>query len=376
MLQRCELPRRRVAVTLMGARTGRGPATATAARNLYPPTCPIAGQRAINLLPALVGASPAPIVRAMRIMSTSLLVSLAIASTALAQGNPAPFTVAESGRAFGSLADALGAIGDGRGTVVVAPGTYRQCAVQQGGDVTIRAATPGSVIFDGVPCEGKGAFVLRGRASVVDGIIFQNIRVPDGNGAGIRLESGTLTVRNSLFRNSEEGILTGDYDGGQVSIDKSTFRHLGRCDRDLDCAHGIYIGRLDSLTVTNSRFDLGDGGHYLKARTARVTITGNSFDDSGGKLTNYMIDLSNGASGLIRGNEMVQGKDKDNWSAFITIAPEGREHDSSGLVIEGNKAGFVPGLERGSSFVANFTDDAVKIGANELAPSMKVKDRR
>ena len=309
----------------------------------------------------------------MRILNTTLLVSAAIASTALAQGNPAPFTI--DGNGYASLADALGAIGDGRGTVTVAPGTYHACAVQQGGDITIRAATPGTVIFDGVPCEGKAALVLRGQTSTVDGIIFQNIRVPDGNGAGIRLESGNLTVRNSLFRNSEEGILTGDGEGS-VTIDKSTFRHLGRCDRDLDCAHGIYIGRLDSLTVTNSRFDLGDGGHYLKSRAARVTITDNSFDDSGGKLTNYMIDLPNGASGVIRGNDMVQGKDKDNWSAFITIAPEGREQSSAGLVIEGNKAGFVPGVERNSTFVANFTDDPVRIGANDLAPSMKVKDRR
>jgi hypothetical protein len=312
----------------------------------------------------------------MRILSTSLLVSAAIASTALAQGHAAPFTVAETGQGFASIGDALAAVGDARGTIVIAPGTYRQCGVQQGGDVTIRAATPGTVIFDGVPCEGKAALVLRGQGSTVDGVIFQNIRVPDGNGAGIRLESGSLTVRNSLFRNSEEGILTGDYDGGQVVIDKSTFRHLGRCDRDLDCAHGIYIGRLASLTVTNSRFDQGDGGHYLKTRTARVTIRDNSFDDSGGTLTNYMIDLSNGASGVISGNEMVQGKNKDNWSAFITVAPEGREHSSAGLVIEGNRAGFVPGVERGSTFVANFTDDPVRIGANELAPSMKVKDRR
>ena len=58
------------------------------------------------------------------------------------------------------------------------------------------------------------------------------------------------------------------------------------------------------------------------------------------------------------------------------IAPEGREQDSSALVIEGNKAGFVPGLARGSTFVANFTDDVVRIGQNQLAPSMKVKDRR
>ena len=46
------------------------------------------------------------------------------------------------------------------------------------------------------------------------------------------------------------------------------------------------------------------------------------------------------------------------------------------IVIDGNRAGFVPGLERGSPFVANFTDDPVRIGRNQLAPSMKVSDRR
>ena len=89
-----------------------------------------------------------------------------------------------------------------------------------------------------------------------------------------------------------------------------------------------------------------------------------------------MIDLSNGASGEISRNEMVQGRNKDNYSAFITVAPEGREHDSAGLSIANNSASFVPGLQRSSSFVANFTDDAVKIGANRLAAGIKVTDRR
>lgn len=312
----------------------------------------------------------------MRILSTTLLVFAAIGATALAQGMPTPFTVGESGRSYASLKDAVAAIGHGKGTILIAPGTYAQCAVQQGGDVAFRAQTPGTVILDGQACEGKAALVLRGRSSSVDGIVFQNIRVPDGNGAGIRLESGNLSVANSLFRNSEEGILSGDAPGNSVSIDKSTFRHLGRCDRDLDCAHGIYIGRYASLSVTRSRFDQGDGGHYLKTRTARVTITDNSFDDSAGRLTNYMIDLSNGASGEISRNAMVQGKNKDNYSAFITVAPEGREHDSAGLSIANNSAAFVPGLQRSSSFVANFTGDAVKIGANRLASGIKVTDRR
>src|SRR5690606_33190001 len=116
----------------------------------------------------------------------------------------------------------------------------------------------------------------------VEGLTFQNLRVPDGNGAGIRLERGNLTVVRSIFRSSEEGILTHDDPHSAIVIEDSTFRHLGRCDRDLDCAHGIYVNHYGMLTVTRTRFEAGDGGHYLKSRAARVAISGNSFDDSAG----------------------------------------------------------------------------------------------
>ncbi len=306
----------------------------------------------------------------------ALIVATALASTALAQQRSGPFTVSETGAGYATLADAVNAIGDRQGTIVIAPGSYGDCAVQNGGAITYRAATPGSVILDGGICEGKAALVLRGRAARVDGIVFQNMRVPDGNGSGIRLEQGDLDVVNSLFRNSEEGILTHDDPAHAIRIDHSTFSRLGRCDRDLDCAHGIYVGQYGSLAVTRSRFEAGNGGHYVKSRAARVAITDNSFDDSNGKLTNYMIDLSNGSAGLISGNEMVQGKDKDNWSAFITIAPEGRARSSAGLDIRDNRASFAPGIQRQSTFVANWTDDAVRIGANTLAAGLKVTDRR
>ncbi|MGK2910167.1 MAG: right-handed parallel beta-helix repeat-containing protein [Sphingobium sp.] len=312
----------------------------------------------------------------MKMPAIALVIVTALASTALAQQRSGPFMVAESGAGFVSLADAVNAIGGGSGTIVIAPGTYRDCAVQTEGAITYRSATPGEAIFDGGICEGKAALVLRGQSAIVDGVVFQNMRVPDGNGAGIRLEKGDLAVDNSLFRNSEEGVLTADDMAHSIRIDRSTFSRLGRCDRDLDCAHGIYIGQYGNLTVTRSRFEAGQGGHYLKSRAARVTIRDNSFDDSHGHLTNYMIDLPNGAAGTITGNEMVQGKDMDNWSAFITIAPEGRAHDSSSLDVSGNSASFVPGVRRESTFVANWTDDRVKIGANKLAAGVKVTDRR
>lgn len=312
----------------------------------------------------------------MKMPAIALVIVTALASTALAQQRSGPFLVTESGAAFGSLADAVNSIGNASGTIVIAPGTYRDCAVQTDGAIIYRSATPGKAIFDGGICEGKAALVLRGQSAIVDGVIFQNMRVPDGNGAGIRLEKGDLAVDNSLFRNSEEGILSADDQAHAIRIDRSTFSRLGRCDRDLDCAHGIYIGQYGSLTVTRSRFEAGQGGHYLKSRAAHVTIRDNSFDDSQGHLTNYMIDLPNGAAGTITGNEMVQGRDMDNWSAFITIAPEGRAHDSSALQVSGNSASFVPGVERQSTFVANWTDDRVKIGANKLTAGVKVTDRR
>src|SRR3546814_4626580 len=68
------------------------------------------------------------------------------------------------------------------------------------------------------------------------------MRVPDGNGAGIRLERSDLQVINSLFRGSEEGILTANDPGATLSIDRSTFSRLGRCDRGLSCAHSVYTG--------------------------------------------------------------------------------------------------------------------------------------
>src|SRR3954467_1431532 len=118
-------------------------------------------------------------------MRRALLVLLALAPTPLAaQSASAPFTVEETGQGFANLDDAVQSIRMGTATIVIAPGVYHQCTVQAGGKITFKAAEAGKAIFDGETCEGKAAFVLRGLSSVVDGIVFRNMRVSDGNGAG------------------------------------------------------------------------------------------------------------------------------------------------------------------------------------------------
>jgi hypothetical protein len=301
-----------------------------------------------------------------------LFIALALTSTlATAQG----ISVPELGREFRNVQAAVDAIGEGRGTVLLAPGRYRQCAVQEAGSVTFRSAEPGQAIFDGATCEGKAALVLRGNGATVDGIVFQNMRVPDLNGAGIRLERGDLDIVNAMFRNSEQGILTADDPSSAIRIDRSTFSGLGRCG-DHPCAHSIYIGNYGSLTVTRSRFERGTGGHYVKSRAARAEIVDNMFDDSQGRETNYMIDLPAGATGRIAGNYFVQGENKENYSALIAVAAEDRLHPSAGLAITGNRARIVEGVARNTVFVADWSGERLAQSGNQLGEGIGSYERR
>jgi hypothetical protein len=309
----------------------------------------------------------------------ALLATAIAAAPLLAQPGSAAFTVRESGQTFATLQEAVDAIGAGKGTIVIPPGRHRQCAAQRAGDVTFTAAQPGTAIFDGVACDGKAALVLSGRSATVEGLIFQGITVSDANGAGIRLEQGALTVRESLFRDSESGVMSANTEnGGPILIERSTFSGLGRCDRGLSCAHSIYIGEYGggSLTVRRSRFERGRGGHYVKTRAPRIEVTDSSFDDTGGHTTNYMIDLSTGASGTIERNVFVQGRDKENHGALIAVAGEGRNNRSDGLVVAGNDASLAPGMDKAAAFVADWSGDVTRIERNRLGARIARYEKR
>lgn len=291
--------------------------------------------------------------------------ALTLAAPAASQGRSAPFTVVESGQGFASLQDAVSAIGGGTGTIRVASGRHGDCAVQEAGRITFIAAEPGKAIFESAICEGKATLVLRGRAARVEGLVFMHNSVADGNGAGIRIEQGDLDVVNAMFLDSQGGILSASDPSGTIRIDRSTFAGLGK-DPTGNGAHSVYIGDYGSLVVTRTRFERGNGGHYLKSRAPRVEVLDSSFDDSLGSHTNYMIDLSNGATGRIAGNTFVVGPNKDNYSTMITIAPEGVRHRSTGLVVEGNTATLAPDFHERTTFVGNWTRDMVIVRNNTL----------
>lgn len=309
-------------------------------------------------------------------MKTRIAIALALAGSAplQAQGR-APFLVAETGEAFASLQQAVAAIGPGRGTIRIAPGRYRDCAVQEAGQIAFVAQERGTAVFDGGACEGKATLVLRGRGASVDGLVFVNVRVPDGNGAGIRLQQGDLDVAYTRFADGQCGILSHNDPDSAISIDHSTFSGLGK-DPDGNGAHSLYIGDYGRLSVTRTRFERGTGGHYLKSRAARIEVLDSSFDDSRGQRTNYLIDLSNGASGRIAGNIFVHGLGKENYTTMITVAPEGAENRSAGLVIENNHVSVVPGFKWNTAFVGDWSGEKLVVRNNKVAPGIALLERR
>ena len=309
------------------------------------------------------------------IVATAAVALIPLAAL-MAQNSSSPFTVVETNRGYGTLQAAVDAIGSGEGSIAIAPGTYRQCAVQRAGRVAFLASEPGKSEFTGTACEGKAALVLRGQEASVSGLIFSGISVSDGNGAGIRMESGNLTVANSWFKDSQQGILTAHDQMMRLVVDRSTFTRLGTCENSGGCAHSIYTGTIGHLRVTRSRFENGTGGHYVKARAAMVEIAASSFDDSNGRETNYMIDLPQGARGQITNNWFVQGEDKENYSAFIAVGAEEQTHSSDGLIIAGNDARFVPSVSRRSAFVADWTGAQLRISDNRLASGLTPFERR
>lgn len=294
-----------------------------------------------------------------------------IAAPAATQGAGAPYSI--DGEPFATLQQAVDAIGAGQGTIVVADGRHGDCAVQTAGLILYRGETGGKAIFDGGACEGKATLVLRGTGARVEDLVFENVAVADGNGAGIRLETGTLDVARAWFRDSQTGILSGS-DASDVTLTRSTFTRLGYDDGGP--SHSIYFKRIRSLSVTNCRFEEGRAGHYVKSWAAHNDVVDSSFDDSGGRATNYMIDLPRGSRGRIAGNVFVQGADKENRSALIAVGAEEAGADRTDLTVTGNTATLAPAASFGTVFVADWSGGKIALTDNTLGSKIKPFERR
>lgn len=263
-----------------------------------------------------------------------------------------------SGKQYAHLADAINASQDGD-VIQVQAGTYANDFASVNHKITI-VGVGGMAKLTATQQIGNGKGILITNTDVtLENIEFSGAKVADHNGAGVRYQGGTLTIKNCYFHDNENGILANAAPTGKISIDHSEFAHNGYGD---GYTHGAYIGEIQTLTVTNSYFHDTLVGHHLKSRAHQSIIENNRLVDGSGGTSSYSIDLPNGGAATIRGNEMIQADTGQN-PVMVFYAGESAPYAGSSLTIDGNIFSNYKtsgtGLYNNSSVVAEFTNNQV-----------------
>ena len=172
---------------------------------------------------------------------------------------------------------------------------------------------------DGAQAEGKAIWVIKGANTTIEYIEFSGAKVPDRNGAGIRLEGTGLTVRECRFRDNEIGILTGVNLASDIVIEHSEFSHSMRPDGH---SHNVYIGTVNSFTLRSSSVHHATFGHNVKSRARKNLILYNRIMDERDGRSSYAIEFPDGGLALVIGNLIQQGPRNDNRT-IVAYGAEG-----------------------------------------------------
>ena len=128
------------------------------------------------------------------------------------------------------------------------------------------------LIADGTHVEGKGIVVVRAQGVVIENLEFVGARVSDHYGTAIRLEKGSLLVKDSRFVDNELGLMTANDPSIVLEVVGCEFSGLvENRGRGEALCHCLYAGTIDSLHVEGSYFHDGNVGHLLKSR-ARTNV--------------------------------------------------------------------------------------------------------
>ena len=149
---------------------------------------------------------------------------------------------------------------------------------------------------------GKAIWVLSGVGMVVRDVELTGAAVPDQNGAGIRLEGGSLTVEGSSFHDNQEGILVGNVPSIDLTVDSTEFFNNGAGDGQ---SHNIYVGNIHRFTMRYSFSHGAKVGHLVKSRAAINDIIYNRLTGEGGT-GSYELDFPNGGLSRVVGNVIQQ----------------------------------------------------------------------
>ncbi|MFT5822852.1 MAG: hypothetical protein ACI8ZM_004109 [Crocinitomix sp.] len=168
------------------------------------------------------------------------------------------------------------------------------------------------MIADGAYLLGKGTWVCVGDNITVSQIEFSGAAVPDENGAGIRLDGIGLTLLKCYFHHNENGLLTSNPYDGDIFIQFCEFGYNGFGD---GFTHNMYIGHVNSFTLSHCYSHHTNVGHNVKSRANNTYILYNQIMDEEDGNSSRLIDIPNGGYALLIGNILMQGPAAVNSNA-------------------------------------------------------------
>lgn len=236
-------------------------------------------------------------------------------------------------RAIKTIANAAGLARAGA-TIQVDAGVYpADVAVWLQNGITIRAVG-GRVrlVAQGAAAEGKAIWVVRAKGMHVEGFDFIGARVADKNGAGIRLEHGTLVVRDCAFIDNQNGLLTSNDPTVELDVINSEFGYNGYGDGQ---SHNLYVGAIARLSVTDSYSHHARVGHLLKSRAAASRIVNNRLIDGDDGTASYELEFPNGGVAYVVGNTIAQSTRTEN-PYLIAFGAEGYKWPHNSLYLANN----------------------------------------
>ena len=237
--------------------------------------------------------------------------------------------------------------------IQVAPGTYANdfSVVTRPMTIEVDPRRTGSPVLleANVPLPNQKGIILTFASLTVDGLTFKGAMIDNslgGNGAGIRDQNtaagATLIVRNSVFTNNQEGILTGNDTGETIAVTNSKFENNGNPDPRY-FQHALYVNHAGRLTVTGSLFCGQLIGHDIKSRALVTRIENNQIYDGEGYAavgcragsSSFAIDIPEGGSAVISGNRIFQGPATQN-NKMVAYGEEGLSFANNGLTVSNN----------------------------------------
>jgi hypothetical protein len=275
-------------------------------------------------------------------LSASRLI-IALLCTAAVGGTAAAATLSVGqGKTYAAPCAAFAAAADGDTVEILGGQTYTGdvCSIKRN-NLIIRGVTGRPKIdAGGKNAASKGIWVVDGNNITVDNVEMYGARVPDKNGAALRLQGTHFTLRNSFLHDNENGILANENVNSNILVEYSEFGHNGQGDGQ---SHNLYIGHVGSLTFRYSFSHDANVGHNLKSRAITNTIVYNRFSSiapgqpgsTASGQPSYEIDMPNAGTAYVIGNVIQQPGANQN-PAMLAFGEEGPSNPTQDLYVVNN----------------------------------------